>query len=95
MTERLAVVTGAARGIGAAAARTLAGDGWSLLLVDACAPQPPAEYPMPGPDDLAAVVHAIHGLRDGAAERSQIPHLFASLPEKRMKRGQTSCGVGD
>ena len=55
VTERLAVVTGAARGLGAAAARRLAGEGWSLLLVDACAPQPPADYLMPTPEDLAAV----------------------------------------
>jgi SDR family mycofactocin-dependent oxidoreductase len=51
----LAVVTGAARGIGAAVAVELASSGWALLLVDACAPQPGIPYEMPTPADLDAV----------------------------------------
>ena len=51
----LAVITGAARGIGAAVGAGLAAEGWSLLLIDACAPQPGIEYEMPVPGDLDAV----------------------------------------
>jgi SDR family mycofactocin-dependent oxidoreductase len=51
----LAVVTGAARGIGAATAVALAEQGWSLMLFDACGQQPGIEYEMPTPADLEKV----------------------------------------
>ena len=51
-TTRGAVVTGAARGIGAATTRRLVDDGWSVVAVDACADDRAIGYPLATRADL-------------------------------------------
>jgi SDR family mycofactocin-dependent oxidoreductase len=44
--ERVAVVTGAARGIGAATVRALAAQGWGVVALDRCTDDPRLPYPL-------------------------------------------------
>jgi SDR family mycofactocin-dependent oxidoreductase len=59
--SRVAVVTGGARGIGAATAVRLAGAGWRLVLVDKCADDPALAYSLASKEDLDATVAACGG----------------------------------
>jgi SDR family mycofactocin-dependent oxidoreductase len=56
MTSRVALVTGAARGIGAATVMALAAGGWRVIAVDRCADDPALPYPLGSRGDLDRVV---------------------------------------
>jgi SDR family mycofactocin-dependent oxidoreductase len=51
----VAIVTGAARGIGAATARRLHAAGWCLTLVDVAEDDPALDYPLASPEELHAL----------------------------------------
>jgi SDR family mycofactocin-dependent oxidoreductase len=62
----VAIVSGAARGIGAATAAALSAEGWRLVLLDRCADDPGLDYALTTPADLDAAVARCGGDRGDA-----------------------------
>ncbi|MET8428726.1 mycofactocin-coupled SDR family oxidoreductase [Nocardia sp. NPDC004860] len=57
----VAVVTGAARGIGAATVHQLAGEGWRVVAIDICGDDPGLGYPLGAREQLRAVAEPHDG----------------------------------
>ncbi len=78
---RVAVVTGAARGIGAATVCALARAGWSVVAVDRCADDPRIPYPLGTRAELDDVVTRAAGLRDPSTPGGVVAHVADATDE--------------
>ncbi|WP_370938264.1 mycofactocin-coupled SDR family oxidoreductase [Amycolatopsis sp. cg13] len=94
---KAALVTGAARGIGAATAVKLAGQGWAVLAVDVAADDPALPYPMGTAEELSTVVAKIRE-NGGTAEefRAEVrdrAQLAAAVAEAEQRWGGLDAAI--
>ena len=93
VVTRVAVVTGAGRGIGAATVRALAGAGWSVLAVDSAADDPALPYPMATPAELAAVAGATGRVAPFAADVRDPAAVAAAVAEAERRWGGLDAAI--
>jgi SDR family mycofactocin-dependent oxidoreductase len=93
---RVALVTGAARGIGAATVIALLQQGWAVLAVDGVADDPALTYPMGTPAELGAVVERGRAIGDVAAfvaDVRDLGALAAAVAEAESRWGGLDVAV--
>jgi SDR family mycofactocin-dependent oxidoreductase len=82
----VALVTGAARGIGAATVAGLTAAGWTVVAVDACADDPRLPYPMATRAELDAVADAT-GAQAVVADATDAEAMAAVIADAERRHG--------
>ena len=92
---RAALVTGAARGIGAAVVRRLARGGWRVVAVDRCADDERVDYPLGTADQLGSLAAEFPGaVRDLAADVQNPEALGEAVALAENEFGGLDAAVG-
>lgn len=91
---RVAVVTGAARGIGAATVRRLAREGWAVVAVDRCADDPDVPYPLAEPRQLDLLAEGFPLIRTVRADVRDAAALRHAVELAETEFGGLDAAVG-
>lgn len=91
--SRVALVTGAARGIGAATVRALLGEGWSVVAVDRCADDPRLPYALGTRDELDAVVAGTDSAVAVVADTTDEPALREAVAVAEERFGGLDAAI--
>ena len=93
--SRVAIVTGAARGIGAAAVAALAADGWTVVAVDRGSDDPRLPYPMGSEAELHVVVEGVGAERASAvlADATDREQLARVVEDAEFRHGGVDAVV--
>lgn len=91
--KRVAVVTGAGRGIGAAVVRRLACDGWAVVALDRCADDPGVPYPLASEAHLAALAGAFPDVRAVRADVRDATAVAGAVAVAEREFGRLDAAV--